>query len=82
MQRRPRVECIRGDKAKDLRYRAVRGEGEHQAARYEALSANRKRISRLALRESGEDPFGRVGENALDSDQGGICIARDRELTS
>ena len=61
---------------------AVGRKAVQQAARYEALSADRRRIFQLALRESGEDPFGRVGENALDSDQGGICIASDRELKS
>ena len=54
-----------GDKAKDLYDTAQLEEKQQQAARYETLSADRRRISRLALRESGEDSFGRVGESAL-----------------
>jgi hypothetical protein len=48
-----------------IRYRAVGREAVQQAARYETLSANRRRICQLALRESGEDSFGGVGESAL-----------------
>ena len=59
-----------GDKAKDLYDTAqLEDEAVQQNARDETLSADRRRISRLALRESGEDSFSRVGESALDTHQ-------------
>ena len=59
-----------GDKAKDLFDTAARREAEQQAARYETLSADCRRLSRLALRESSEGSLGRVGESALAIHQG------------
>jgi hypothetical protein len=56
-----------GDKAKDLYDTAHLEEKQNnKAARGETLSTDRRTISRLGLRESGEDSFGRVGESALD----------------
>jgi hypothetical protein len=59
-----------GDKAKDLYDTAQLEEKQfQQATRYETISADLRRISQLALRESGEDSFGGVGESALDIGQ-------------
>jgi hypothetical protein len=70
-----------GDKGQgSLRYRAVGRKTEQSAARDETLSADRRRISRLALRESGEDSFGGVGEGALDIHQGGFFLRKSRRL--
>jgi hypothetical protein len=51
------------------RSRAIGREAVQQTTRYETLSADRRRISQLALSESGKDSFGRVGEIALDIHQ-------------
>src|SRR5262245_45458893 len=74
----PDAHWLRRQSEGSIRYRAARREAVQQAARYETLPADRRRISRLALRQSGKDSFSRVGKSALVAEAAHYLIFFDR----